>query len=275
MSVKVTINGEGLSFEKETDMLKAGQIIAFLSSDTSIQQSGTQQYSSQNGVLLAPDTQRRSPRMALMESDAKTNAEKIVVLANFICERNGTSSFSSKEIQVEFKKAGESLPKNFTRDFNQAVASGYILENDEQGDFILTDLGLEVLSSGFDGFRQNVNGTASKKRKGNKNKRSSTVRSEVTELEIIPQLGGYPDYWSQTVKGVRILWLLAYALESNVPEGLTTVEIDYLASKLRDQIKVGDIPALTKGSVKKGFMTTSKGYLKILKPGEDFLKAQS
>lgn len=275
MSVKITIAGEGLSFEKEADMLKAGQIIAFLSNDTPAQQTPPSYYSPTPGKLLGVgETSRRSPRQALIESDAKTNTEKIVVLAHFICERDGTLSFSPKEIQVEFKKAGESLPKNFTRDFNQAIALGYILENDDQGGYILTDLGLDVLESGFLNNRQNSPLSGSKKRKGGKSKKVTTVRDEVSDLQIVPQLNGYPDYWSLSTKGSKILWLLAYAEENRVTEGLTPVEIEFMASKLKDQIKTGDFTALTKNNIKKGWMTTGKGFSKILKLGEDSLKAQ-
>lgn len=272
MSVKITINGEGLSFERETDMLKAGQIIAFLSNDTSVKVMTSEAYSpTPVAVLGTGDVRRKSPRQALMESDAKTNPEKIVVLANFICERNGVDTFSSKELQVEFKKAGEPLPKNMTRDFKTAVAQGYILENDE-GDYSLTDLGLEVINVGFGGYQKTTGGGGVKKRKGGTGKKTTTVREEVTNLELTPQMEDYPDYWTLTVKGSRILWLLAYASEQNIREGLTPVEVEYLASKLKDQIKPGDFTALTKNNTKKGYMTNSKGYTKILKNGEDFLK---
>ena len=275
MSVKITINGEGLSFEKETDMHRAGQIIAFLSSDVAVDASAVRAYpSSPIAVLGVGETQRKSPRQALSESDAKTNAEKIVVLANFICIQKGVGSFSPKEIQVEFKRAGESLPKNLTRDFMTAVVQGYILENDE-GDYSLTDLGLEVVEGGFSNIQKTTkNGASKKRRSGSKAKKTTTIREEVTSLEITPQLNGYPDYWSYTVKGSRILWLLAYATENNISDGLSPSEVEYLASKLKDQIKTGAFTALTGSNIKKGCMTTTKGYSKILKIGEDFLKAQ-
>ncbi len=274
MSVKVIINGDGLTFEKETDMLKAGQIIAFLSNDN-LQQAGNQYSPTPAGTVLgAGNVQRRSPRTALQESDASTNAEKIVVLANFVCERDGTQTFSPKEIQVEFKKAGESLPKNFTRDFSQAITSGYILEGEDRGLYLLTDLGLEVAVQGFGEARRIVPSSAgSKKRKGGKQKKIMSVREEIDNLEIVPHFEGYPDYWSLSTKGSRVLWLVAFASENSI-SGLSNVEVDFLASRLKDQIKAGDVPALTKNNVKKGYMTFTKGVSKILKPGEDFLKEQ-
>ncbi len=274
MSVKVTISGDGLSFEKETDMLKAGQIIAFLSNDTA-QQTGSQYYPAPAGAILGSgNVQRRSPRTALQESDASTNAEKIVVLANFICERDGTQTFSPKEIQVEFKKAGEALPKNFTRDFNQAIATGYILEGEDRGLYLLTDLGLEVAEKGFSEARKTTpTSNGSSKRKGGQKKKITSVREEVDNLEVVPHLDGYPDYWSLSTKGVRVLWLVAFASENNI-SGLSNVEVSFLASRLKDQIKAGDVTPLTKNNIKKGYMTTLKGLSKILKPGEDFLKEQ-
>lgn len=273
MSVKITISGDGLSFERETDMHKAGQIIAFLSNDATMGMTTADPYSpAPVAVLGTSENRRKSPRQALMESDANTNAEKIVVLANFICERNGVDTFSPKEVQVEFKKAGEPLPKNLTRDFNTAITQGFILENDE-GDYSLTDLGLEVVTSGFGDYRQVAGGGTTKKRKGGKSKKVTTVREEVTELEITPQMEGFPDYWNFTVKGTRILWLLAFASENNVSDGLTPVEVEYLASKLKDQIKPGDFTALTKNNIKKGYLTVKNGHAKILKIGEDFLKS--
>lgn len=275
MSVKITISGDGLSFEKETDMHRAGQIIAFLSSDVPVDPSIVRAYpSSPVAVLGVGESRRKSPRQALSESDAKTNAEKIVVLANFICTQKGVETFSPKEIQVEFKRAGESLPKNLTRDFMTSVSQGFILENDE-GDYSLTDLGLEVVEGGFGGVQKATkNGSTKKRKNGSKSKKPTATREEVTNLEITPQLNGYPDYWSYTVKGSRILWLLAYAAENNISDGLSPNEVDYLASKLKDQIKPGAFTALTGSNIKKGYMTVTKGYAKILKIGEDFLKEQ-
>lgn len=275
MSVKITINGDGLSFEKETDMHRAGQIIAFLSSDVTADASVVRAYpSSPVAALGMGETRRKSPRQALSESDAKTNAEKIVVLANFICTQKGMETFSPKEIQIEFKRAGESLPKNLTRDFMTAVAQGYVLENDE-GDYSLTDLGLEVVEEGFSGRQKSVKNGSTKKRKGgSKAKKTTSLREEVTNLEITPHLNGYPEYWSYTVKGSRILWLLAYASENNITDGLSPSEVEYLASKLKDQIKTSAFTALTESNVKKGYMTITKSGAKILKIGEDFLKAQ-
>lgn len=275
MSVKITISGDGLSFEKDTDMHRAGQIIAFLSSDVAVDASIVRAYpTSPVAVLGVGETRRKSPRQALSESDAKTNAEKIVVLASFICTQKGVETFSPKEIQIEFKRAGESLPKNLTRDFMTAVAQGYILENDE-GDYSLTDLGLEVIEGGFTGVQKTTKNNSSKKRKGgSKAKKSTPIREEVTNLEITPQLNGYPDYWSYTVKGSRILWLLAYASDNNISDGLSPSEVEYLASRLKDQIKIGSFTALTESSTKKGYMTTVKGCAKILKIGEDFLREQ-
>lgn len=275
MPVKINISGDGLSFEKETDMHRAGQIIAFLSSDLAVDTSVGREYpSSPVAVLGLGEARRKSPRQALSESDAKTNAEKIVILANFIRIQKGVESFSPKEIQVEFKRAGESLPKNLTRDFMTAVTQGYILEN-EEGDYSLTDLGLEVVADGFASSQNSAKKGSTKKRKGvAKGKKANAVRDEIINLEITPQLPGYPDYWSYTVKGSRILWLLAFASENNLADGLTSNEIECLASKLKDQIKPSAFTSLTESNIKKGYMTNPKGYAKILKIGEDFLKAQ-
>lgn len=268
--VKIKINGEGLTYEKETDLQKAGQIIAFLNADTS---STSNHNKSELGILPGNVSPRQSPRQSLMASDAKTNTEKIVVLADFICKRDSLNVFSPKEIQVEFKRAGEPLPKNFTRDFINAVVQGYILETDEHN-YVLTDLAVDALREGFNTQRSSGTSITSKRRKGGKSK-VAVLRDEVRVLEITPNLEGIPKYWEISTKGMRIIWLLTYADHKGISDGLSSAEISHLASKLKDQIKVIDFTALSKNNIKKGFMTpiASSGLTKILKVGIDALEA--
>ena len=273
MTLRIFITGDGLSFEKEVEMHRAGQIIAFLSSDVVPEVSVIQPHSAPS-LLGVSESPRKSPRQSLNDSDAKTNVEKIVVLGNHFCTQRELDSFSPKDVQGEFKRAGEALPKNMTRDFNTAIAQGYILENDE-GEYSLTDLGLEVIGTGFTSKQRTMRTSPGKKRRGSgKTGRGPAVREEVLNLELTPQLDGYPDYWTYTIKGSRILWLLAYAAEHGITDGLSSGEVEYLASKLKDQITSQAFAALTKSNIKKGYMTSTKGYSKILKVGEDFLKAQ-
>lgn len=277
MAVKISINGEGLTYERETDLQKAGQIITFLNSE-SLQSGNNTRYSNStdSGMSSGLLGSRQSPRQALLGSDAKTNIEKMVVLADFVCRRDGITAFSPKEIQIEFKKAGEPLPKNFTRDFSKAIQQGYVLEGEEKGTYNLTDLATDALRDGFS-TQQSITMTTSsrKKKRGSKGgSKGAIIRDDVTKLEITPSLEGYAGYWEIAIKGMRILWLLAYADEHGVSTGLTSAEISYLSSKLKDQIKTGDFSALVSNNIKKGYMVSnsSSGLNKILKPGVDTLK---
>lgn len=260
MSVKIHIEGDGLSFEGESDITKAAQIIAFLN---------TEQYLS-NARPLAMTSRvgsYTSPRQVLVESGAKTNDQKITALGKYSMDLSQRPGFTVKEVQELMKRAGESVPKNFSRDLKRAVRLGYIFEDHEsKGQYIVSELGDTSIDSGFKNQPKLPNGSLRKSRKGGKNVKISDV---VTELEITPEQRGCPNYWDISNKGHKVMWILRFAHLHDINE-LSGKEIEVLADKLKDNIRSGDVNALTTSLIKRGKLSANSGRYKILQPGIDF-----
>lgn len=151
--VKITIEGEGLSLTKYTTLQKAGQIISFLGYDTERSNAGSS--TDVSSVLL---TKQSQPRDLIFTSGAKTYPQKIAVLAKYLYDQLGQSSFSPDELRIYFKKMGDE-PKNFLRDLKKAVELQYIvLSNEGNNQYELTDKGSNAVQNGFteDDAKKNI-----------------------------------------------------------------------------------------------------------------------
>src|SRR5215831_5614520 len=145
MTVQITIKGDNLNYSGETSLLKAGQILAFLGSEQS-----ASSYAPEPRVgSLTMGSPSASPRQLIVESNAKSNPQKIAVIGKYLKDR-GQNEFSRAEVLDQFRRAGESTPKNIGRDLQDAVRSGYICESDTQkNEYYLTRPGEEALESRF------------------------------------------------------------------------------------------------------------------------------
>jgi predicted transcriptional regulator len=263
MEVKIHIEGEGLSFDGETTITKAAQVIAFIKAEA---QSGVSVRPSFLPTIINTST---PPRQLILESGAKTNPQKIAVLGKYLLARD-QHSFSAKEIQELLKKTGESLPRNFGRDLREAVRSGFIFEDqDMQGQYVLTEMGVEATERGF----KVVKGlSAARSRKnGSSGKQKIKISDGVSALEITPNEAGFPEYWNLKNKGHRILWILGYAHNHQI-SSLIPKEIEFLATRLRDNISASGVNALTGALVKRGFVAAATKQYRILQPGISFLQ---
>jgi len=118
MSVKIKIEGDGLSYEGETDALKAARVIELLGARES-----------------------SSPREALLASRASSYPQKIAALGNYVSDCNAAKMFSLKELKEAFKEAGEPVPKNLARDITAAIALGLIAPTGTRSTYHVTDRG--------------------------------------------------------------------------------------------------------------------------------------
>lgn len=262
-NVKISIEGEGLSLTRMTNLQKAGQIISFLGygrdgsgSSSDMQTTGA--------VVPVLATGRLAPRDLIQSSNAKTYPQKIVALAVYLQEQMGQSSFNPQELKTLFKKMGDE-PKNFTRDLNAAVSLQYILCNDSATEtYELTDKGSEA-------FRNSFTGSVAKKANGSKKSAAMKgVRDEVRALEVNGAMDGYPDYHNAPTKGDKILWLFEYAYKKGV-SALSPAEIDFLSGRLRERIAVSGFTALNDRNLKKSFVTKTAEGFQIQKRGSDYL----
>jgi len=258
--VKIVIEGEGLSLTKYTTLQKAGQIISFLGVD----QNQPAERSTQ-GTPSALLEARLQPRDVIVNSGAKTYAQKIAALAQYLRNQLGQNTFSPQELRSLFKKIGDE-PRNFGRDFKETVDRQYINCVDTATDqYELTDKGDGAVKNGFS------EGNTKKASSSRRTIISKGIRDEIKQFEIAGSLEGYPDYHNLPTKADKILWLLEYADKKGV-KSLTPAEVDFLSTQLRDRIKSNQFTALNERNVRKSFVTkTADGFL-VQKKGADHLK---
>src|SRR3989338_8471602 len=122
MAVIVKIQGDDLDFNYTTNVRKAGQIITFLGTDEFGEETNIPQAEVVNSTELLPvSIKNKTPRQVLIESKAKTNPQRIVVLGYHYCELHNTQTFPISELKILFGKIGESVPRNLSRDLRVAV----------------------------------------------------------------------------------------------------------------------------------------------------------
>lgn len=143
--IKLSIIGNGISFEREIDQSLAGQIMAFCLS-------GGQVNSAQPSIVsvISNKIEKESVVEYCDRFSPKRNPDKILVFAGYIREMEDKDSFNSGEIKRLFRDAGEVLPANFTRDFKWVIKNGWFTPDSvKKGNFFITKTGLKVLSDGF------------------------------------------------------------------------------------------------------------------------------
>lgn len=257
--VTITIEGEGLSLIKKTNLQKAGQIISFLALDQDL---STRQYdnTATQQLISAP---RLQPRDVIVQSGAKTYPQKIVALAMYLRNQLGQETFTPQEVRIIFKKMGDE-PRNFTRDFKAAIDLQYVACTDSINDqYELTSKGAEALEGGF--AAEKIKKIGTKHRIGIKG-----IRDEVKTMEITSTLDGYPDYFKFQTKADKILWLLKYA-ETKQVSTLTPPEISELSAHLREKIEVRDFASHNKRNIIKGFVCKTAAGFQLQKKGLDYL----
>lgn len=168
---KLTLEGEGLSLDREIDSITALAVMNIVmgrkesSAPASLVEQGapptaipsvvegagppkaeTHQYDMQDKPI--------SLREFVIRLQPKTNAQRILSIAQFLSEHQGLSRFKRDDIKPKFPSIGEPLPKNYSRDFQTALDKGWIAEDHgEKGSFYVTRTGETQIQHGFSGRR--------------------------------------------------------------------------------------------------------------------------
>lgn len=274
-NIVVSIEGSGLSFKKEVSLDKAGQIITFLGLNINQDGSGsdsTPQILSLDSVSFNPKT---TPREYIQKSVAKTNAQKITALANYLSDIEKVTSFSKQEIKILFGRAGEKNPRNFLRDLKEAKRLGYITEDHQEKDkYILSDKGKEIFSTGF--VQEPVR-KRTVKNSVKKNKNATPMSESVKNLEISSNMQDFPGYHNLKTKADQILWMLIYCDNKGI-ESLTPGEVEFLSDKLKGKIAATGFTAHNTRNIKKGYSIKASGpdgKYKIQQSGIEHIKSIS
>lgn len=265
MAVNITIQGNGLSFKKGISVQRAGQIITFLGIDEESTVIDPNQIPSSPSSLISSSLQ--SPSELINESKAKTNAQKITVIGNYLQEKDKQESFLVKEVLLQLRKIGEQ-PGNFSRDIGTAESLQYIYPHDvKKGIYGVSEKGKEAIRNKF--LETPSLKTKSKNKGGFK--KAVLPRNEVLALPIVASLDGYADFHILQTKADSILWILAYADTQGV-ENLTPREVEALSDKLRKKIEQTGFSAHNKRNIKLGYVSQTGNQFKIQQKGLDHLK---
>ena len=161
----VTLRGEGISVEREVDRETAMAILGSIFATKDVQPTTTPVVTTMPSVsnvahepvespTRQPEEKPISLREYVNEAEPKTNAQTVLLLAQFMSLHENDERFSRDDIKKRFPKAGAGMPKNFTRDFQTALDKGWIAEDPAAKDsFYVTRTGESQLQAGFRGRR--------------------------------------------------------------------------------------------------------------------------
>lgn len=273
MEVEIKITGSGLQFESTVSLFQASQIMAFISradqvnavqdDDIMSGQSVTGAQDRQTLVSHSLDTQSvyESPHAAIAQTKAKVNPQKIVALAFYLgATSTNQKTFTTDEILANFKRAGESTPKNINRDFREAVAAGYIFQEDK-GIYRLLSAVDNVPSEGFKkpSRKKTASGVQSPKKK-------LSVRDEVKQVRISTSLEGYPDYFSISNRSDQILWVIEYFKAHDI-DGINRAELIDFTKKIGGEVTSKNFTASNTPNIKGSYIYIENEALKLTPKG--------
>ena len=103
-------------------------------------------------VPIRTSTRPLSINELVQEKSPGTNAQRIALFAYYRDKHEALSRFSRDDLKAYFSKAKEQPPRNYDRDFVEAVKKGWIHE--DGADSYVTSKGIEAVESGFAGERK-------------------------------------------------------------------------------------------------------------------------
>jgi len=273
MSVKVSLSGDGLNYSTDADVVQAAKIIGFLNMDESLQASVSGGYvsTSNDNFIETPKKLQKSPREAIIESGAKTNVQKILVLGNFIMGIDSSETFAQNELKSIFVKAGEPAPKNLSRDVEAAVRQGYIFESpDITGQFIITNTGMKALDQGF-AVSQNHKKSSQNKTSLRSKSKAPSKPEWLKSISVIDRIEGFRSYRHMNTRSEKCLWILQWGALNN-HEWLTGSEIASIADELSTSVPNRQIAAAMAPHLARDYVSKSSDGYKILHEGTQSLK---
>jgi hypothetical protein len=159
-----TLRGEDIDFAGNVDQRTAKSILDFVLGGES----------TRLPAAPAPGAEAQRPgtvltRLSLREylnvHTAKRIPEKITAIGEYLTT-NGAADFSKDEVLAQFRIAREAMPGNFNRDFNWAIATGWIAEDGQNpGRFYVTQSGKQAVEGNFSGDLTKNSGIRAVRRK--------------------------------------------------------------------------------------------------------------
>ena len=157
---KVTLVGEGTSFERDITEAVALEILATIMGDAPP--------SARSGAIQAevPRTgagsgRAQSVREYIDQSEPKRNVDRILAIAGYLEDVRDVDTFSADDVRRGFRDAKEKVPGNYSRDFSWAVKNGWLSPDDDvPGEYYVTETGRTALNSKFSDEVKKATGVA-------------------------------------------------------------------------------------------------------------------
>jgi hypothetical protein len=194
---QVTVTGAGVELTRTVDQATAVNIIAIAIGGAVAKPS----YSYSMTIPLSPSAgtphgqgadeagndDQLDSRITIGEYLDECNAtkfpEKITAIGSFLELKLGQQSFTRDEVKSQFRPAGEALPGNYSRDFNDAIAQRWIAEDaNEKGQYFVTKTGKAAITAKFD--RSIRRATATRRRRPTA-KPESTDSSSADDADVL------------------------------------------------------------------------------------------
>ncbi len=147
--VSLKLTSPSLSYEAKISDALAVQIMAACVSGNSVVPSPT---TIRTGSVPGGESLiKESVAEYIIRVGARRNPDKILAFASYLLNQQQKQSVSPAELKLMFRDAGEPLPANFTRDFNDTTVSGWLApEPQKKGYYYVTRTGLDIVDKGFE-----------------------------------------------------------------------------------------------------------------------------
>lgn len=277
-TVEIRLIGEKLSYQDVLSEEMARAIVRWIQTPSAAPVENILQgsFTGNNGAFPPEDvkkdvietyvrtsSERVSPQNFLQSSGATTIPEKITALGMYMETSKGVEVFTSQNILDLLIQSKERKPKNFSRDFNNAVRTGYIDESTQKGEFYVTGTGREAVASRF----TSKPSITSSRKPVTTRQRFPDVRPEVEGLSIAMNKEGLSDYNVSWSKSKKILWIFGYANESGIHD-LSPKEVESISRRLRDTIDTRVFTSANSQNMAKGYLKQhSSGFFELQQKG--------
>lgn len=271
--IRITITGK-VGYEDDITVAQAARIITFLNLEDAGASLGPDPLDAGSDTLAAGSTGRKpangvgSAREALHLSGAKKNPEKIVALGQYVLQ-DGGDTFKVEDVKAQFRRARETAPANFSRDFSTAMKEGWIAQGDGD-EYYITNKIQGIFDGGFK-FPKSTSNGGGRSRVAAKARVKPDVFADIDEFPA--RLDGYPNYPKTKIERDRLLWALQFAKSHGI-KGLANKDLAWLTDHLGAGVPSNNIAAAFRGGKAAGYMnrSTVDQSIRITEDGEAYLK---
>lgn len=146
-SYNLKLKGGGVTVDRQISEEQARQIVAVVMGGAALAAPLTRAAS---GIATPRASGQTGLREFINQVAAERNPEKILAIGAYLIDKLGQEDFSREDIKAQFKKAGEGMPGNYSRDFRWAVTAGWIAPDPQAEDrFFVTETGRGALELQF------------------------------------------------------------------------------------------------------------------------------